>query len=300
MSKSTTFTRSRTGSGGSRRSGGVDHVQVIPFRPHRSWPVQFLLMLWRWLPDLVLVGLAVWFYVAADAAGRPFWVTTLALVIIVGLVMVPPMSRRILVGTVLLLVTRHRLRTYFLQCGAYNRSGRLPWLTFSRPTAVGERVWVWLVPGLSMRTLEAGVDEIAFACWARTVRIGRSRALANLVWIDVIRRDPLTGSRPLTSTLLDAWRTTHHSDAATVGAADRHTAPGRLDVPRIPIDLDALVDAAPTTRATANSTIGGHGKGSANGNDKSSSVKPPAQRKPAGSNGTSTTSSGEGDLSEWL
>jgi hypothetical protein len=282
----------------------VDHVQVIPFRPHRTWPVQFLLMLWRWLPDLVLMGLVVWFYVAADAAGRPFWVTTLALVLMVGLVMVPPMSRRILIGTVLLLVTRHRLRTYFVQAGAYNRSGRLPWVTFSRPTVVGERVWVWLVPGLSMRTLEAGVDEIAVACWARSVRVGRSTALANLVWIDVIRRDPLTGSRPLTSTLLDAWRTTHHSDAATVGAADRHTAPvnGRLGVPRIPIDLDALVDAAPTTRASSN----GNGRGSSTsdkGNGAGSagtSVKPPAQRKGGSTTSGSTSNGTEGDLSEWL
>src|SRR3954447_23048875 len=186
------------GSSGSRRGsrpGGTGHVEVIPFRPHHSWWVQLLLLGWRWLTELILLGLLAAYLVQASHAGWPIWLSVLVPVVVLAALLAWPPTRWVVQGVFWTLVTRHRLRSYFLQCGAYNRSGALPWLTLSYPTRVGARVWVWLVPGLSLADFESDTDKIAVACWARDCRVGRSKRLASLVWVDVIRQDPLTGSR---------------------------------------------------------------------------------------------------------
>src|SRR3954453_21935932 len=194
------------GSRGSRRSGshlgGTGHVEVIPFRPHHSWWVQLLLLVWRWTPELLLLAAVVWYWHRTSAAGWPTPTQIAVPMALLAPVVIWPRTRFWILGIFWLLVTRHRLRQYFLQCGAYNRSGRLPWLTLSYPTPVGERVWVWLVAGLSLADFESDTAQIAVACWARDCRVGRAKRLAGLVWVDVIRRDPLTASQPYPSTLL--------------------------------------------------------------------------------------------------
>jgi hypothetical protein len=252
--------RGRNSSRSASRLGGTGHVEVIPFRPHYSWWVQLLLLVWRWTSELLLVALAVWYWRRTSQQGWPGGVQLAVPVVVVTGLLAWSWSRRWVLGMFWLLVTRHRLRQYFLQCGAYNRAGRLPWLTLSYPTPVGERVWVWLVAGLSLTDFETDTAQIAVACWARDCRVGRSKRLAGLVWVDVIRRDPLTASQPYPSTLL-------HTDTAvpmpTNGQlADLDDAPvpvvsagsgaaeapvvrlarqdGPLDVPRTVIDLDAL------------------------------------------------------------
>src|SRR3954464_14291861 len=174
------------GSRGSRRSGshlgGTGHVEVIPFRPHHSWWVQLLLLVWRWTPELLLVAFTVWYWRRTSHLGWPGWVQLALPVVALAGLLAWPWSRRWVLGLFWLLVTRNRLRQYFLQCGAYNRSGRLPWLTLSYPTPVGERVWIWLVAGLSLPDFEYDTAQIAVSCWARDCRVGRSKRLAGLVW----------------------------------------------------------------------------------------------------------------------
>jgi hypothetical protein len=64
---------------------------------------------------------------------------------------------------------------------------------------VGERVWVWLRPGLCLADLEGRLDKIAVACWASTVVVERasegngSEGNAAYLRIDVKRREVLTG-----------------------------------------------------------------------------------------------------------
>src|SRR3954467_12782655 len=190
--------RGRSGS----RLGGTGHVEVIPFRPHHSWWVQLLLLIWRWTPELLLLAAVVWYWHRTSEAGWPAPTQIAVPMALLGPVVIWPRTRFWMLGIFWLLVTRHRLRQFFLQCGAYNRSGRLPWLTLAYPTPVGERVWVWLVAGLSLADLESDTAQIAVACWARDCRVGRSKRLAGLVWVDVVRRDPLTASQPYPSTLL--------------------------------------------------------------------------------------------------
>jgi hypothetical protein len=67
-----------------------------------------------------------------------------------------------------------------------------PLILLARPTPAGERVWVWLRPGLDLAELEANVAKLAVACWAADVRVTcTSERQAALVRIDVTRRDPL-------------------------------------------------------------------------------------------------------------
>ena len=239
---------------------------------------------------------------------------------LLGPVVVWPRTRFWILGIFWLLVTRHRLRQYFLQCGAYNRSGRLPWLTLSYPTPVGERVWVWLVAGLSLADFESDTAQIAVACWARDCRVGRAKRLAGLVWVDIVRRDPLTASQPYPSTLLGTDHSVPASPSVQLEEQEPSTAVGTevaaeasdvvlppvarvaredgpLDVPRTVIDLDAL-------RTNTIPVANGSGSGRRNG-------KPAPKRAGSGDTGTdgATTSgapvtpiSGRGgeDVSDWL
>jgi hypothetical protein len=108
-------------------------------------------------------------------------------------ILVTPASRRFLNRRWWAVTTRHRLRACFLQTRTMTHDGKLPFLLWSRPSPVGERVRVWLPAGLSVKDLERVTAETAAACWASEVRLTPNRRQAALVVVDVIRRDPLTG-----------------------------------------------------------------------------------------------------------
>jgi hypothetical protein len=68
----------------------------------------------------------------------------------------------------------------------------LPLILHARPTPAGERVWIWLRPGLSLADLEGRIDKLAVACWASEVRVARaSRSRAAAIRVDITRRNPL-------------------------------------------------------------------------------------------------------------
>ena len=77
--------------------------------------------------------------------------------------------------------------------------GKLPYLLWSRPSPIGERIRVWLPAGLSVKDLERSTDALAAACWARSARFTPVRGQAALVVLDIIRRDPLDGTIPVQS-----------------------------------------------------------------------------------------------------
>jgi hypothetical protein len=94
-------------------------------------------------------------------------------------------------------VVRHRLRLCFAQfVRAVNRThpGSLPLVLWARPTPAGERVWLWLRPGLDLDDLDGRLGRLAVACWASEARVVRaSPRFAALVRVDLARRDPLIG-----------------------------------------------------------------------------------------------------------
>jgi hypothetical protein len=68
----------------------------------------------------------------------------------------------------------------------------LPLVLWARPTPAGERVWLWLRPGLEVADLDGKAGRIAVTCWASEVRVVRaSQRYAALIRVDIARRDPL-------------------------------------------------------------------------------------------------------------
>ena len=86
------------------------------------------------------------------------------------------------------------LRPLIRGAGVGSRPGTLPLVLWARPTPAGERVWLWLRPGLELVDLDGKAGLIAVACMGEEVRIVRaSQRYAALMRVDVARRDPLTG-----------------------------------------------------------------------------------------------------------
>ncbi|MGI5131612.1 hypothetical protein ACQEVB_32745 [Pseudonocardia sp. CA-107938] len=121
-----------------------------------------------------------------------------------GVLAIVPASRGYLLDRMWCGISRHRIRAALTgsRLRTMTRNGRLPLLLWSRPSPVGERVRVWLPAGMSVNDLDRMTDEFATACWAREVRIIPSRAQAAMAVIEVVRRDPLAASRPLTPVLI--------------------------------------------------------------------------------------------------
>ena len=79
-----------------------------------------------------------------------------------------------------------------VQSRVMTHEGLLPLFMWTRPTPVGERLWLWLRPGLPGRDIDAVTDRIAAACWAASARVKVSPKRAAVVSVEVIRRDPFT------------------------------------------------------------------------------------------------------------
>jgi hypothetical protein len=156
------------------------------------WPV--VRVLWHWLPEIVTAGTAVygWTWLMSTTS---LPVSLLVVAVVVGVpAAVGPVRCRI-VATAWCVIVRHRLRLCFAAFIATNRQGTLPLILAARPTPAGERVWVWLRPGLALTDLEAEgqTQKLAVACWANEVRVTREgRRFAALIRIDITRREPLT------------------------------------------------------------------------------------------------------------
>jgi hypothetical protein len=130
----------------------------------------------------------------------------IALLLMLGgftVLLVIPASRRFLIRRVWCVITRHRMRSCFTQSRTMTLDGRMPFLLWSRPSPVGERVRVWLPAGLSVKDIEDDDERLAAACWAHEVRVTPTRHQAALVVVDVIRRDPFTDHPVLTPAVLD-------------------------------------------------------------------------------------------------
>ncbi|HEY0699060.1 MAG TPA: hypothetical protein VGD43_14770 [Micromonospora sp.] len=208
----------------------------------RVWPV--LRLLWWWLPEVLLTTglLTGWVQLAAHTST----IATLAVVVVVvGVPALIPAVRRAVVAWSWVLIVRHRLRVCFAQFIVANQSGSLPLILWARPTPVGERVWVYLRPGLSMSDLEGRLDKIAVTCHASTALVERaSEGNAAYLRFDIKRREVLTAT--VESPLVDAVD-------PTTPAVDRPTTTpvpaGGLDLPDVaePITIPAAAKSATTT-----------------------------------------------------
>ena len=204
-----------------------------------------------------------------------------------AVLLVIPASRRFLIRRVWCVITRHRMRACFVQSRTMTLDGRMPFLLWSRPSPVGERVRVWLPAGLSVKDIEDDGERLAAACWAHETRVTPTRHQAALVVVDVIRRDPLAARTVLTPAVLDdidgddTPPTNGPRNDAAAPLPDRATLQ-----PNAPADF-------PTVQATRN------GK---NGSAPRNTNKPPATT-PAGSapdSEPSVTGFGGVDVSDYV
>ena len=212
----------------------------------RIWPV--LRLLWWWSIEIV-TGIGVTYGWIALANATPAAVTLAILVPLVGVpALVPPIRRRIK-AVAMCVIVRHRLRVCFSQFIIANKSGSLPLILWARPTPVGERVWVYLRPGLSLSRLQSRLDEIAVTCHATSVLVelaSESKKAAYLRF-DIKRREVLTAN--VGSALPDLVKTTTGGETPPPAPA-LHQVPTALDLPDVPAETPPLVTAAKSATGT--------------------------------------------------
>jgi hypothetical protein len=183
-----------------RRYPSAGNERNEPFeiftRPQRTWPARLLGLVIRLRAEITTLAVALWLW-SALTDRLPTW-AAVVLVTLLGLGVAGwGPGRRYVTRRGLAVLTRHRLRATFIERRVMNYTGNLPILLWSRPTAVGERVWVLLRAGINVLDVERNLDYIASGCGARTARTAAYKAFTALIAVDVVRRDPLSGSAPL-------------------------------------------------------------------------------------------------------
>jgi hypothetical protein len=247
-----------------RRSGTVT---VIEDRVHRSQVRNAKITFWV---ALVIVGLVA----ASIAADTHHPIVALFLGAGIGLAVALPVAALVAIWPVLRVLwwwTPEITLVLLLVYGwvITNRTGSLPLILMARPIPVGERLWVWLRPGLCLDDLQSRLEEIAVACWAATVTAEKaSESNAALVRLDIKRRDALKGT--VTSPLVEQ--------------IDPNTPQPETTPVEIPTALD-LPDVAATTVGTVPTPR----------RDK----KPERGTEAAPANARANGAGGE-DLSDWL
>jgi len=102
-----------------------------------------------------------------------------------------PWTRRFVIRRAWCVLSRHRIQKVCFETRMHTRSGRLPLVLRIYPTQVGERALVWCRAGICAADFEAHAEEIAAACYARQARVEGNKRWAQLVNLDIVRRDTL-------------------------------------------------------------------------------------------------------------
>jgi hypothetical protein len=164
-----------------------------------AWPV--IRAIWWWIPELAVIAALTegWIELAAHT-GLALRLIYVALIIGIPAAIGP--VRRTIFALAWCQISRHRIRACFSEFIITNRTGSLPFILGARPTPAGERLWIWLRPGLALADIQDRLDKIAAACWATAVIADQANpSNSALIRIDIKRRDPLTGriGSPLTA-----------------------------------------------------------------------------------------------------
>jgi hypothetical protein len=118
------------------------------------------------------------------------WLTVI-LIMAGTAVTVVPQARRYITRRAWCVLSRHRIQKVCFETRMHTRSGRLPLVLRIHPTKVGERALIWCRAGICAADFEAHTGEIAAACYARQARVEGNKRWAQLVTVDVVRRDTL-------------------------------------------------------------------------------------------------------------
>jgi hypothetical protein len=118
------------------------------------------------------------------------WASITLAAVTLTIMTVPP-SRRWVTRRAWCVLSRHRIQRVCFETRMHTRSGRLPLVLRIHPTEVGERALIWCRAGICAADFEAHAAEIAAACYARQARIEANRKWAQIVQLDIVRRDTL-------------------------------------------------------------------------------------------------------------
>jgi hypothetical protein len=130
------------------------------------------------------------------------WMTVI-LIATALVMMVLPWTRRFAVRRAWCVLSRHRIQRVCFETRMHTRSGRLPLVLRITPTKVGERALIWCRAGICAEDFEAHAAEIAAACYARQARVEGNKRWAQLVHLDIVRRDTLAPYHVIQSGLAD-------------------------------------------------------------------------------------------------
>src|SRR6266487_3073144 len=114
-------------------------------------------------------------------------------------VTVVPQARRFIIRRAWCVLSRHRIQKVCFETRMHTRTGRLPLVLRIRPTKVGERALIWCRAGICAADFEAHTPEIAAACYARQARVEGNKRWAQLLYLDIVRRDTLAAHHVIPS-----------------------------------------------------------------------------------------------------
>ncbi|MDQ3885660.1 MAG: hypothetical protein M3308_01255 [Actinomycetota bacterium] len=233
-----------------RQSARTGSFEIFTY-PQRSTPARIAGLLWRWRIELMVLTVLVitWAWLVDRL---PTWGAWLCLLGTLAVLLAVPVSRRYVLRRIWCVISRHRVRKCFVQARVMTHEGLLPLFIWTRPTPVGERLRIWLRPGLSVRDIETTTDRIAAACWARDARVQVHPKRVSTVWVHVIRRDPLAGSGQISSPLLDGITPNQDEEyGQLIPLPDRATVTAAMPAPGTAGEAPISTHSATATRATA-------------------------------------------------
>jgi hypothetical protein len=195
------------------RAGGVITMPQHSARNHRNNP--YILdralvqvhhsaagVIWRFRTEIAVLAIGVTGVRELAKAVTATW-AVIALTASALVVIVLPWTRRFIVRRAWCVLSRHRIQRVCFETRMHTRSGRLPLVLRIHPTQVGERALIWCRAGICAEDFEAHAPEIAAACLARQARIEGNKRWAQLVQLDIVRRDTLAPAHVIASGLAD-------------------------------------------------------------------------------------------------
>ena len=174
--------------------------------------------LWRYRTE-VLIPLLIIDCIKVLAIVLPVFLAIITVAATITVVKILPWTRRALIRRAWCVVSRHRIQRVCYETRMHTRSGRLPLILRIHPTEVGEQALIWCRAGICFEDFEAHTGEIAAACYAREVRVERSKRRAQFVQVNIVRRDPLAAHNVIASGLASQVPAASETTATIIKAA---------------------------------------------------------------------------------
>jgi hypothetical protein len=155
---------------------------------------RLIVRLWRIRTELLLVaGFALFALTLLSATQEGHWLPFILLSSAISVPAATRTGRNWVLAHVWCVISRHRLQRVCLETTMHTRAGRIPLVLWITPTRTGEKALIMTRAGISAEEFDAYSEEIAAACWARNSLVFRHHRRANLVIVEIVRRDEAAG-----------------------------------------------------------------------------------------------------------